>query len=122
MELNIRPVTLTDAPAILAIYAPYITDTVITFETEVPALEDFTSRIENIASSYPYLVCELDGTVAGYAYASITVPNEKSIGLHKSFGFHEIGTYHNVGYKAGKWLDVIWLEKPLKEYGTPTAL
>lgn len=49
------------------------------------------------------------------AYASITLPNEKSLGLHKSFGFKEVGVMHNVGYKQGKWLSLLWLEKPIKD-------
>jgi len=36
-------------------------------------------------------------------------------------GFMEVGVYHNVGYKFGKWLDVIWFEKPLREYDDPEA-
>jgi len=31
------------------------------------------------------------------------------LGLHKAFGFSEIGVYHNVGYKLGRWLDVMWM-------------
>lgn len=163
----IRPVKQTDATDILAIYAPYVTDTAITFETEIPTLEEFSKRIEKIQKDYPYLVCEIDGKVVGYAYASkhreraayqysvevsvyvaqdyhrkgigkalyehlfaaledynyysayagITLPSEKSIGIHKAFGFTEVGIYHKIGYKDGKWLDVIWLEKQLKDYG-----
>ena len=170
-EMLIRPAALADAPDILQIYAPYIQNTVITFETEVPGIEQFTARIEAIKSKYPYLVCEADGKMAGYAYAAkhseraaykysvdvsiyvdpnyqhrgigkalyfnlfealksydyytayacITLPNEKSVCLHKTFGFHEVGIWHNVGYKNGSWLDVIWLEKPLKQYDTPAA-
>ena len=59
-----------DAGRILEIYAPYITDTVISFEYDVPALADFTARVERISSKYPYLVYERDGVVVGYAYAS----------------------------------------------------
>lgn len=166
MDLLIRSATPADAADILEIYSPYIKNTVITFETEVPTVAEFAARIETIKSAYPYLVCEMDGKVVGYAYASkhreraayrysvdvsiyinqeyhgkgigkalyrslfealqayeyytafasITLPNEKSMGLHKAFGFKEVGIYHNVGYKDGRWLDVIWLEKQLKEY------
>jgi phosphinothricin acetyltransferase len=169
MKINIRDAVCADAKAILDIYTPYITGTCITFETEVPALDEFTLRIENIINNYPYLVCEADGIITGYAYASkhreraayqysadvsiyvrpeyqgkgigkalyanlfeslkkykiytvyagITLPNDKSVNLHKTFGFKEVGIYKNVGYKLNKWLDVIWLEKQLKEYDTP---
>lgn len=40
------------------------------------------------------------------AYASITVPNEKSIKFHQKFGFTAIGTHHKTGYKLGQWHDV----------------
>lgn len=58
-----------DAERILAVYAPYIEKTAITFETEVPALESFTRRVEDIAAEFPYLLLEVDGELIGYAYA-----------------------------------------------------
>lgn len=68
-DLNIREASVRDALRLLEIYGPYVTDTVITFEYEVPSLEEFTSRICNIQKRYPYLVCEEAGRVIGYAYA-----------------------------------------------------
>jgi len=59
-----------DAPALLAIYAPYITDTFISFEYEVPSLAEFARRIATIQQQLPYLVAEVDGRLLGYAYAS----------------------------------------------------
>ncbi len=67
--VTIRPVRLEDAREILDIYAPYITDSLVTFETEVPTLEEFTNRISEISSFFPYLVAEYEGKVVGYAYA-----------------------------------------------------
>ncbi len=58
-----------DAAGILAVYAPYIEKTEITFETEVPALAEFTRRVAGISAGFPYLVLEIDGELAGYAYA-----------------------------------------------------
>ena len=58
-----------DAAGILAVYAPYIRETAVTFETEVPALEEFTARVAGICADFPYLVLEVDGELAGYAYA-----------------------------------------------------
>ncbi|MCL2833056.1 MAG: N-acetyltransferase family protein [Treponema sp.] len=167
--MRIRSAVLSDAQAILGIYAPYITDTCISFETEVPSIEEFGTRIEKIKLDYPYLVCESDGKVAGFAYASkhreraayrysvdvsvyvapayqrqgigsalytelfeqlcgqsiytvfagIALPNDNSTALHKKFGFAQVGIYHNVGYKMGRWLDVMWMEKPLAVYNIP---
>lgn len=54
---------------ILKIYSPYIENTVVTFEYTVPTLESFCDRCEDIKSKYPFLVCEIDGHIAGYCYA-----------------------------------------------------
>ena len=48
------------------------------------------------------------------AYAGITLPNEKSVGLHEAMGFLPVGIYKNVGFKAGQWLDVGWWHLPLQ--------
>ena len=58
-----------DAAGILAVYAPYIRKTAVTFETEVPAPDAFTARVAGICADFPYLVLEVDGELAGYAYA-----------------------------------------------------
>ena len=67
--LHLRTATPEDAEALLAIYAPYVTDTAITFEYDVPTLAEFRQRIEMTLTKYPYLVAERDGEVLGYAYA-----------------------------------------------------
>jgi L-amino acid N-acyltransferase YncA len=59
-----------DAAAILAIYAPYISNTSYTFETEVPSIPAFADRIKSYLHNWPWLVCEIDGQIAGYAYGS----------------------------------------------------
>ena len=66
----IRIAAASDAAAILNIYAPYIENTSYTFETEVPTTESFQQRIKDYVQTYPWLVCEIDGRIAGYAYAS----------------------------------------------------
>lgn len=68
-KTQIRIATPYDAKEILDIYAPYILDTAITFEYEVPALEEFRERIEHTLVKYPYLVAEKNGQIVGYAYA-----------------------------------------------------
>lgn len=68
-EIRIRPATEADAEEILNIYAPYVTDTAITFEYDVPTLEEFTGRIHHTLEKYPYLVAVSDGEIIGYAYA-----------------------------------------------------
>ena len=58
-----------DAAALLAIYEPYI-QTTVTFEYDVPTVEEFRKRICDRVDMYPYIVCQLDGKPVGYAYAS----------------------------------------------------
>lgn len=66
----LRPAKAADAEGILKIYAPYVTDTAVSFEYDVPAPDEFAGRIETISERYPYLVCELEGETVGFAYAS----------------------------------------------------
>lgn len=67
---TIRLARPTDAAGILAIYAPYIANTSFTFETEIPSESEFANRIASYLVNWPWLVCEVDGQIAGYAYAS----------------------------------------------------
>lgn len=66
--ITIRTAALGDAAALLAIYAPYVEQTAITFEYEVPSLEEFRGRIAHTLRRYPYLVAEENGEILGYAY------------------------------------------------------
>jgi L-amino acid N-acyltransferase YncA len=162
---SIRLATADDAEAILGIYTPYITGTVITFEYDVPSLEEFRGRILDTLKEHPYLVCVIDGRVIGYAYAHrlreraayqwdselsvyvdsatqhrgigkalytclidllklqnlvtvygvVTVPNPASEKLHTTLGFERTGYFKNTGYKFGKWIDVAWYEKAIRD-------
>lgn len=67
--MKIRQAKLADAEKILAVYAPYVEKTCITFETQVPSLQEFQARMEAISEKFPYLVAEADGEILGYAYA-----------------------------------------------------
>lgn len=58
-----------DAEALLAIYAPYVTDTAVSFETEPPTTAEFRRRIETISARYPYIKAVEGGEILGYAYA-----------------------------------------------------
>ena len=68
-ELRLRFATPADAEALVAIYAPYVLGTAITYEYEVPSLAEFRRRIETYSIRYPYLVAEREGIPVGYAYA-----------------------------------------------------
>lgn len=170
-DLIIRTATPEDAQALLAIYTPYVTDTTITFEYDVPALDEFRQRIANTLMKYPYLVAEEKDVILGYAYASafktrsaydwavetsiyvkqgchgrgvgkllytrldallekqhiysvnacITYPNDESIRFHEKMGYQTCAHFHQCGYKFGRWLDVIWMEKHLKIASPPQA-
>ncbi|HSS23913.1 MAG TPA: GNAT family N-acetyltransferase [Mycobacterium sp.] len=65
----VRPATVADAAACVEIYRPYVLDTVITFETDVPSVEEMAGRIVDARALHEWLVLEVDGDVTGYAYA-----------------------------------------------------
>lgn len=65
---EIRLATADDAAAVATIYAPYVRETPITFETEVPSVAEIAGRIERTLVGHPWLLCVRNGTVAGYAY------------------------------------------------------
>lgn len=68
-NLNIRVATAADAVALLKIYAPYVEKTAITFDYEIPTIEEFTTKIERLLEKYPVLVAESVDGIVGYAYA-----------------------------------------------------
>lgn len=70
MAYRIRTAVPDDAPRILAVYAPYVTGSVISFEVEVPTVKEFRRRIERTTERCAYLVVVDEATdeVAGYAY------------------------------------------------------
>ena len=56
--LRIRAAAVEDAAELLEIYKPYVEHTAITFEYEVPSVEEFKNRIKETLEGYPYIVCE----------------------------------------------------------------
>lgn len=165
MNITLRLATEADASGVLAIYAPFIRDTAVSFETEVPPLSDIQNRIKTVLSETPWLLAIQNEQVIGYAYAGLhrsrhayrytrevsvylapeakgkgvakclytalldililqgfctalagaTLPNPASVRFHQKMGFRHLGTFHRVGYKNGKFHDVIWLERPLRD-------
>lgn len=117
-QISLRPATPTDAPKLLEIYAPYVTDSVITFEQELPDLQEFKSRIKNTLTAFPYYVALVDGEIAGYAYASSFRSRtsydwtaETTVYIHED--------YH--GFGLGKRLYTA-LEETLKSQGIVTMI
>ena len=70
MPTTLRLVREDDADQIAAIYEPYARDTAITFVYAAPTGTDFRDRIQRTIDRLPWFVCERDGLVTGYAYAS----------------------------------------------------
>ena len=169
MTLVIRDAVATDVPAMLAIYAPFVRETAVSFEYEVPSEEEFLQRVQEHQKLLPWLVCEEDGRVLGYAYAGlpferaayrwnaevscylapearghglgrqlyarlealltdlgyrklfaiVTSANEPSLAFHHALGFVETARFTDVGFKFGRWYDVVWLEKSLPQTENP---
>ena len=66
----IRPAREADAAAMLAIYKPYVEGSVISFEQEVPSVEEYAARVRKYLAGWGGVVAEADGQVVGYAYGS----------------------------------------------------
>lgn len=66
----VRSATSADAEACRAIYAPFVTDSWVSFEEEVPSTEDMVARILANSASHAWLVAEQGGHIAGYSYGS----------------------------------------------------
>lgn len=66
----VRTATTADAEALVNIYAPSVTAAAVSFETEVPPVAEFESRIAKCLAKFPWIVCEANGVIAGYVYAS----------------------------------------------------
>ena len=66
--MTVRAATGRDARACAAIYAPYVTDTAVSFELEAPGVAEVAGRIAAAAASHAWLVLEDAGRVVGFAY------------------------------------------------------
>ena len=171
-DISIRAADTRDLAPITRIYDYAVRHGTASFEIEPPDEREMARRFEALrAGAYPYLVAELDGTIAGYAYAGpyrarpayhwsvedfiyiapqsqrrgigrmlldrliveaeaggfrqmIAVigdsANAASIELHRTAGFRMVGTFDNVGFKFGRWLDSVLMQRPLgKGAATP---
>jgi L-amino acid N-acyltransferase YncA len=169
---SIRPATPADIPSITRIYQQAVREGTASFEIAPPDEAEMTRRFESLrAGGYPYLVADVAGAVAGYAYAgpyrarpayrwtvenSVYVDvaahrrgigrallarliaesaargfrqmiavigdsaNASSIELHRAAGFRMVGTFDNVGFKFGRWLDSVLMQRELGD-GAKTA-
>ena len=163
--VSIRPARAADAPALAAIYGHHCLHGLGTFEEVPPSADEMAGRVKAVRDrGLPYLVAELDGAVAGFAYAAPFRPraayrytvedsvyiapdrlgrgvgkallsrviaeceamglrqmvavigdsaNAGSVGLHRSLGFTHQGVGESVGYKFGRWVDIVWMQRAL---------
>jgi L-amino acid N-acyltransferase YncA len=163
--ITIRPVAPDDIRDITAIYAHAVQHGTASFEIEPPNETEMTTRRKILVDSgFPYLVADVGGRIAGYAYAGPYRPriayrhtvedsvyvhprahrhgvgrlllaeliaqaegggfrqmiavigdsaNAASIELHRSLGFLPVGTFANIGYKHGRWLDSVLMQRAL---------
>lgn len=98
MHTSIRNATLDDAPRLVEIYSYYVEKTAVSFEYEVPSVEKFQARMSRTQKNFPYLVAEVAGKIAGYAYAKNFIERaaykfsaELTIYLDKNFRRQGIG-------------------------------
>ncbi len=169
LDATIRPAVLADLTAVAAIYAHYVTETVVTFDQTPPTVADWRRRHDDLAvRGLPFLVAEVSGEVAGYAYAGPWRPkpayrytvedsiylasgrtgrglggsllgpllercaragvrevvaviadtgSDASAVLHRRFGFTEAGRLTRVGYKHGRAIDTVLMQRTLADGG-----
>lgn len=167
MPLHLRAAAPADIPAITAIYAHAVMHGTASFELDPPDEAEMLRRMAALLDGgFPYLVAEIDGAIAGYAYAGpyrtrpayrftledsvyidpamhrrgvgrallyrLVLESEargfrqliaiigdsaqtSSIELHRGAGFQYVGTIQNVGYKFGRWLDSVVMQRALGE-------
>jgi L-amino acid N-acyltransferase YncA len=166
MTVAIRPAKTSDIPAITRIYAHAVEHGTASFELTPPDKAEMARRMNDLTGKgFPYIVAEIDGVLAGYAYAGpyrtrpayrhavensvyiapaihrrgvgrallaalieaaeqrgfrqmIAVIGDSakqaaSIGLHEALGFRHVGILANVGFKHGRWLDSVLMQREL---------
>lgn len=66
--IKLRTANKADIPSIMRIYSHYVLKTAVSFEYQLPSTEAFTQKFERIKYAFPWLICDINGVVAGYAY------------------------------------------------------
>src|SRR5664280_1944888 len=141
MIVAIRPAKTSDIQAITRIYAHAVEHGTASFELTPPDEAEMTRRMNDLTGKgYPYLAGEIDGALAGYAYAGpyrarpayrLTVEDSvyiapdrhrRSIGrallaalieATAARGFRQVGILQDVGFKHGRWLDSVLMQRAL---------
>ena len=68
--MKLRMIRIDDVKGVQEVYKPFVKNTPITFEYNVPSYKKFVKRVEKVCETYPWVVAEVDGEIAGYTYAS----------------------------------------------------
>ena len=171
MTIAIRPIVSADVPAITRIYAHAVEHGTASFELTPPDQAEIARRMNDLTGKgYPYLAADIDGALAGYAYAgpyrarpayrltiedSVYIAPEArrrgvgrtllaalidaaaargfrqmiavigdstrqaaSIGLHEAAGFRHVGILQDVGFKHGRWLDSVLMQRAVGDRAT----
>lgn len=75
-RIHVKSAIVEDAEDILAIYRPYVLNTAISFEIEVPSIKEMAQRIINYSNKYPFLVATISDKIVGYAYSNAFSPRK----------------------------------------------
>lgn len=86
------------------------------YSVEVSAYLDPRCHRQGIGSAlYRRLFDDLIEKGYCTAFAGITVPNDASVGMHRSVGFEQIGVFRRIGWKFDRWHDVVWMQRTLRD-------
>jgi L-amino acid N-acyltransferase YncA len=93
---TVRPASAQDAAACVAIYRPYVLDTTISWEIEVPSVDEMAARIDSAREAHEWLVLQRDDQIIGFAYAHALrrLPSHQwsaETGIYVSAGHHRTG-------------------------------
>ncbi len=162
MSVTVGPATSADLEAVAAIFAHYVSTSVVTFEEVPPTAAEWERKL---GLGLPFLVARSGAEVIGYAYASpwrpkpayrhtvedtvylapgrggrgvgkallgalldecsaigvrqmlaviVDTGGDASEALHRRLGFTEVGRLTGVGYKHGRWLDTVLMQRALE--------
>jgi phosphinothricin acetyltransferase len=108
----LRAATPDDAAALSVLYAPYVADSFVSFETEPPDAAEMRRRIVGGGDLYPWLVAEEAGEVLGYAYASAFRPREAyRFAVETTVYCHRAGEHGGIGTRLYRTLLAIVREQ-----------
>lgn len=102
----------------LEIYTPYILNSTVSFETEVPRIKEFQSRVLHCQEKLPWLVCEINNNLAGYAYAT-DHRQRKAYDVTKELSVYVHSDYRKCGVATGLYTALI---EVLKAQGVSNVL